>query len=176
MRVGLAFLAGVIGGAVMAGLLMVARSLGLFEMNMPMVLGTMITRTPSSGAWILGFIMHLVISGLIALIYAAGFEAIRRSTWWLGVLGGVIHAVIGGLFLWALPALHPAIPDVLPAPGPFGINFGATSVAGFIVFHLIYGAIVGGIYRPVHVRTQPAGEPVSREYAVGAERKYGRHP
>jgi hypothetical protein len=176
MRAGLAFFAGVIGGAVMAGLLMIARSLGFSEMNMPLALGTMVTQTTSRGTLLLGFVMHLVISGLIALVYAAGFEAIRRSNWWLGVIGGMIHVAIGGLFLWALPAFHPAIPDVLPAPGPFGINFGATSVAGFIVLHLIYGAIVGGIYRPVHVRAQPEGEPVSREYAVGAERKYGRHP
>src|SRR4030042_6578537 len=100
MRVGFAVLAGVIGGAVMVALVVIARALGLTELNLAMIWGSMFTREISSGTWVLGFVIHLVVSGLIALIYAAVFEAIRGSNWVTGLIGGAIHAAIGG-FLFA---------------------------------------------------------------------------
>jgi hypothetical protein len=171
MRVGLAFLAGVIGGAVMILLMMVARAAGMTEMNLAMVLGSMITRETTAGTWALGFVMHLVISGLIALIYAAVFEAIRRSNWFLGLIGGAIHAVIGGVLFGYLPPIHPLIPDVIAAPGAFAVNYGMPTAVAFVVLHLMYGMIVGGMYSPVNVPKLTTAEPthLPEEHAVGTD-------
>lgn len=170
MRVGLAFLAGVIGGAVMILIMIIARAAGMTEMNMAMVLGSMITQQTTAGTWALGFVMHLVISGLIALIYAAVFEAIRRSNWFLGLIGGAIHAVIAGFVLLWMPAIHPLMPDTITAPGAFAINYGMTTAVAFVILHLIYGMIVGSLYSPVNVPRLTTTEPTRppEEHAVGA--------
>jgi hypothetical protein len=170
MRVGLAFLAGVIGGAVMILGVAIARAAGLTDLNLAMIWGSMITEDTTAGTWVLGVVIHLVVSGLIALIYAAIFEAIRRSNWFLGLIGGAIHAVIGGLVFSALPGIHPLMPDTIAAPGAFGINYGAATAAAFVVLHLIYGLIVGGMYTPVNVPTLPEvrQEHLPEEHAVGA--------
>jgi hypothetical protein len=116
MRVGLAFLAGIIGGAVMVIAMWMARVFEMTEMNLSMMLGSIFTQEVSAATGLLGFVMHLVISGLIALIYAAAFEALRRSTWWLGLIDGAIHAVIGGFFMLLVPGMNPIIPETMPAP------------------------------------------------------------
>ncbi len=175
MRVGLAFWAGVVGGAVMILVMIIARAAGLTDMNMVMALGSMITQETTAETWVLGFVMHLVISGLIALIYAAVFEAIRRSNWLLGLIGGAIHAAIGGFVLLGMPAIHPLMPDTITAPGAFAINFGTMTAVTFVVLHLIYGMIVGGIYSPVHIpRLQTVERPhLPEEHAVGAGTERG---
>ena len=167
MRAGLAFLTGVIAGAVMIALLITARIAGITEMNIALTLGSMITREITAGTWALGFLMHLALSGLIALIYASVFEAVRRSTWRLGLIGGAIHTAIAGLVMLLIPAIHPIIPDVIAAPGAFGVNYGAATVATFVFLHLIYGAIVGGVYETVHTPLPPR-QRQPQEHAVGA--------
>jgi hypothetical protein len=85
MNWGKAFIAGVIGGAVMSILLALARAMGM-PANLEVMQGTMLGLEPGATAWIVGFIMHLMISGLIALVYAAGFEYVtHRAGWLVGV-------------------------------------------------------------------------------------------
>ncbi len=169
MRAGLAFTAGVIGGAVMIGLVAIARAAGVTDLNLGILWGSIFTQNTSSGTWVLGFILHLIVSGLIALIYAAVFEAIRGSNWFTGLVGGAIHAVIGGLLFSVLPAIHPAIPDIIRDPGAFAVNYGSGTAALFIIGHLIYGMIVGGMYTPVHTHGLPAAatREVREEEPVG---------
>ena len=175
MRFGLAFLAGATGGAVMTAAMFLARTVDMTEMNMAMGLGAIFTGEVSSTTWWLGFVMHLVISGLIALIYAAVFEAIHRSTWWLGLIGGAIHAAIGGFFMLLMPTLNPLIPETIPAPGAFAINYGTVTAAAFVMLHLVYGAIVGGIYKPVHTRAHRQMEPIPEEHTAGVGGEHHPH-
>lgn len=70
--------------------------------------GTMLGLEPGTTAWIVGFIMHLMISGLIALVYAAGFEYItHRAGWIMGVAFSIVHVLIGGIVMGMVPAMHP---------------------------------------------------------------------
>lgn len=106
MKTGKAFLAGVIGGAVMSLGLAMARFMGM-PAKLEMMMGTMFLE-PGTAAWVLGFIMHLMISGLIALIYAWGFERVtHKAGWMVGVGFSIIHIVIGGVFMAMLPMMHP---------------------------------------------------------------------
>jgi hypothetical protein len=177
MRAGRAFLAGVIAGAVMIILVVIARAIGLTDLNFGILWGSIFTQDVGGGTWFLGFVIHLIASGLIALIYAAVFEAIRGSNWFTGLIGGAIHAAIGGFALLLLPGIHPLIPETIRDPGAFGVNYGSATAAVFIISHLVYGMIVGGMYTPVHThKLPPAGtREIHEEEPVAAGRETRRH-
>jgi hypothetical protein len=153
MKVGTAFAAGAAGGAAMVAMLWIARAIFGMDVNLSMMLGTMVVLPPGPIAWVAGFVMHLIISGLIALAYAWGFEHVtHRAGWATGVAFSVIHAFIGGLMFGLVPAIHWLIPEQMPAPGMFLANKGALYVLAFFVLHAVYGAIVGAIYAPAERR------------------------
>jgi hypothetical protein len=119
--------------------------------NLELLLGTVTGASPSTVTWIVGLIMHLIISGLIAPVYAVGFEyVVHRAGWLVGLALGIIHSLIGGAFLGLMPKMHPMVPEIMPAPGAFMSNLGMIGIVAFVVLHLIYGAIVGAAYGPVH--------------------------
>ncbi|MGI8509241.1 MAG: hypothetical protein ACR2MQ_07950 [Gemmatimonadaceae bacterium] len=150
MRKGQAFGAGVAGGIVMVSAIWLVRTFLGIPVDLAMVEGTMfLPKGPS--AWILGLIIHLVISGLIGLIYAWGFETItHRAGALVGASFSLVHAVIAGLLFGTVPTFHPRIPEAMPAPGMFLSNLGVMGVIAFFVFHAIYGAVTGAIYHPEH--------------------------
>jgi hypothetical protein len=124
MKAGRAVAAGVVGGVAMTTLGWLVRRLGL-EMNAEMMLGTVVS-SPGLTAWLIGFGMHLMISALIALAYAWGFEHVtHRAGAAVGLGFAVIHVVIAGMVMAMIPAMHPIIPEQMPAPGPFMANMGA---------------------------------------------------
>jgi membrane-bound metal-dependent hydrolase YbcI (DUF457 family) len=96
--------------------------------------------------------IHLIASGLIALIYALIFDllGIGDNLWFWGLVGGAVHWIIGGMFLAMVPAMHPEIPEERPAPGPFAKNFGVPDVPAFLMGHLLYGLVVGILYAIFH--------------------------
>lgn len=106
------------------------------------------TGAVSSTAWWLGMFSHLIVSGLIAFLYAAGFEYITKaSSWLIGAGFGVIHWLIAGVFLGMMSGVHPLMQDArLDGPGFFAANFGMMSIVAVLLLHIIYGAIVGAIY------------------------------
>jgi len=167
MRAGLAFWAGVIGAAVMVLGMWITRAAGGTGFNFGYWWGSMITGTTTTGTWILGFIITLILGGLIALIYAAAFEALGQSSWGLGVIGGVLHLVVAGLVLEWISLAHPAIPQVIPNPGYFTANYGVGSVISFGILHLIYGAIVGSMYHPIHKKIGVPRGRLTEEHPVG---------
>ncbi len=149
MKIGKAFLAGVIGGAVMSALMWMGRVIMEVPANLEMMLGTMVLE-PGSTAWIIGLMMHLMISGLIAIIYAWGFERVtHRAGWLVGAGFGLIHAIIAGMVMGTMPAMHPRMPEPMMPPGAYLSSMGAMGVMMEFVLHLIYGAIVGAMYAPV---------------------------
>ena len=147
MKVGKALIAGVVGGVAMTALGWGVRQMGI-DMNAEMMFGTMVS-APGTAAWLIGFAMHMMISAAIALIYAWGFEHVtHRAGAVVGVGFAVIHIIIAGMVMGMIPAIHPMIPEQMPAPGAFLAKMGATFVAFFVIEHLIYGAIVGSMYGP----------------------------
>jgi hypothetical protein len=159
MKTGRAFVAGLVGGLAMTALAWLVRQTGL-QMNAEMMLGSMVSSSPGAATWLIGFIMHMMISALIALAYAWGFENVtHRAGAAVGLGFAVIHVVIAGIVMAMIPAIHPMIPERMPAPGAFMANMGATFVALFIIEHLLYGAIVGAMYGPV--QHPAAGRPVA---------------
>ena len=160
MNASKAFGAGVVGGIVMVILMWLARTFLGMPMDLSMMEGTLLVRPPGPVAWVVGFLMHLILSGLIALLYAWAFEHVtHRAGAGVGALFGLVHAVLAGLFMGMVPAIHPLIPQVMPAPGAF-LSHIPGGVLALFVLHAIYGAVVGAIYRPVEA-VAPGQRPVA---------------
>jgi hypothetical protein len=150
-----AFVAGIFGAAVMTILREIGRAMREMEVSMEILLGTMLGLQPGVAAWIFGFAMHLVAGGVFALIYAFGFEALKRGGVLTGVVFGAVHAVLAGLILGVMPMLHPQMPGAVDPPGIFLAHYGWMGVAGFVVPHFIFGAVVGGMYGRAAAETPP---------------------
>lgn len=149
MKTSKAFFAGVIGGAVMSILMLMARQAMGMEVKLELLLGTMFME-PGSAAWGVGIVMHLVISGMIAVAYAWAFEnVLHRSGWEAGALVSSVHVLVAGVFMGMMPMMHPLVPDMMPGPGFFMLNLGVMGFIALVMLHVIFGAIVGSMYGPV---------------------------
>jgi len=141
-----AVIAGTIGALAITLVTALLRATGV-PVNLEMLLGSMLTASLGMSTWLLGFLIHLCAGALCAVIYAAVFEHwTRRADATTGVGVGAVNALLSGLALGALPALHPLIPEYMAAPGIFFAHLGAGGVIVFIGLHLLFGAIVGAMY------------------------------
>jgi uncharacterized membrane protein YagU involved in acid resistance len=132
-----------------------SQALGLTRMNLPFMLGTMVT-ADRDRAKVIGFGMHLINGWLFAAVYAAAFRSWRRATWWLGAAIGLVHALfVLTVVAPLLPAIHPRMasehkgPTVtrqLEPPGFFALNYGYQTPVSIVRGHLIYGVILGAFY------------------------------
>jgi len=136
MHRGRAFAAGVIGALAMSVLMAGLRSLGIplhIELRLAGILG--------SGSWIVGLIAHLLIGGLVGLVYMLVFEFVfAQSGIPAGVLVGAINTLLAG-FIWA----------AFDGPGHFWTSFGPLGIMSLFMVHMLYGAVVGGLYKNEHV-------------------------
>ena len=146
-----------LGTLVMTALMEAAQAARVTRMSIPFVLGTVFSERPVV-IRVVGSALHLVNGVIFALAYALFFEALGRSDWWIGAVGGAIHgALVLILLLPVLQDVHPrmARPDhgpdptpMLQPPGFLALNYGARTPIVTMVGHIVYGAIVGLFYRP----------------------------
>lgn len=161
MKSSKAFWGGVLGALMMVIIMWIARTIAGTTISMSMLLGTILI-PPGSTAWTLGLFMHLVIGGMVGLIYGWVFEhACHKGGISTGITLGALHAIVAGLVLGVMPAIHPRIPDSVAAPGYFMSNMGVVGVVTLFVLHVVYGGVVGGMYgsvsHPVEVAHDGAG-------------------
>jgi hypothetical protein len=155
MNVGKAFIAGIIGGAVMIFIMAITRAIGAGT-DMPMMIGTMPGTSPGGAAWLVGFMVLLIGSGIGGIIYGATFEALtHKADAMTGVLVALVPMVVQGLMLGLIDKMHPLMPKILAAPGFFMSNYGLMGVIGFIATHLTFGAVVGALYGPIAAKATP---------------------
>jgi hypothetical protein len=137
VNVGRAFIAGVIGAVVMEVVMLLLRVAGVplhIEMRLAAALGSQI--------WLIGLVMHLLIGGVIGIVYAVVFEWILNSSGvGQGVLLGAINTIFAG-FVWAL----------FSRPGAFWSTLGPVGIAALFLVHFVYGGVVGGLYKIEHTR------------------------
>ena len=149
------FLWGGVATLVLTTGMALAQSVGWTRMNLPYLLGTMLS-PDRDRAQVLGFVVHLANGWLFALLYVAAFEAWGSAGLLRGAAIGLAHA----LFVLApgmrmLPALHPRMARehsdatevrVLEPPGFFAQHYGAQTAVSVVLAHLVYGAILGSFY------------------------------
>ncbi|MEU5950322.1 hypothetical protein ABZ793_32930 [Micromonospora sp. NPDC047465] len=132
--------------------LITAQLAGLTRLDIPLVLGTIVTEDPDR-ARVVGFFIHLCAGQGFALGYAAMFALLHRATWWIGALIGSLHVGIAlTILLPLLPGFHPRMASqragpastaVLEPPGLFALNYGIQTPAVAAVVHIIYGSVLG---------------------------------
>src|ERR1051326_5496307 len=85
----------------------VAQGLGLTRMNIPYMLGTMLT-PDRDRAKLYGFGIHVAAGWLFSLVYVFIFEALGAAGWWRGALIGLVHALfVLTVVMSLLPGAHP---------------------------------------------------------------------
>lgn len=142
--------AGLVGGAVMAALLQMGIMMmpDKMRMNLLLMLGSMMGLSGAM-AYVAGLMMHLIASAIFGIIHAsifAGADIDSGEILW-GALFGLGHAVITGIMLMGMPMMHREIKaGRMEAPGPLAISLGAPTAMGFVVLHVIFGALVGVLY------------------------------
>ena len=143
---------GLVATSALTAVMMTAQLAGLTRLDLPLVLGTLLTEDPDR-ARVAGFFIHLGVGQAFALGYAATFAQLNRATWWLGTLLGMLHVAIALLaVLPLLPGVHPrrASPRAGPAsiavlepPGLLALNYGIQTPVVAIFAHLVYGTALG---------------------------------
>ncbi|MCI0570712.1 MAG: hypothetical protein L0Y66_08175 [Myxococcaceae bacterium] len=149
---------GFVATVVLTTLMAASQGLGFTRMNMPYLLGTMLT-TDRDRAHVVGVLMHLASGWAFSLVYVLTFLAWGKSGVWRGALIGVVHAafvlVVGMPML--LPGLHPWMVSEqhagvhvrqLEPPGFLGLHYGMRTPISVLVSHVVFGAILGAF---VHV-------------------------
>lgn len=129
--------------------------LGLSRMSVPYLLGTLLT-PDRDRAIVVGSAVHLINGWLFSLLYVAAFHAWGAATWWRGAALGAVQALfVLTALLPMLPGLHPRMareeeaPDQTPGlepPGFLGLNYGVQTPLFVLVAHLLFGAVLGGLY------------------------------
>jgi hypothetical protein len=140
---------GIVGGIAMSLMMALARAMGLVNASIERYEGCMITgKDEGGGTKTAGFVMHLMISAIIGIIYAWGFAQFwGEATWALGLLGGLIHWLIGGMLLPMMDGMNRCVRDGrIEGFGAFGSKRGAMMLVGLLMGHLLYGLVVGWLY------------------------------
>jgi hypothetical protein len=147
------FAATVVLTAILSG----SQSLGLTRMNLPYILGTMLT-PDRDRAKAVGILVHLLNGWVFSLVYVAAFHQWGGPAWWKGAAIGAVHAafvLVAGMP--ALPGLHPRMaseargPTVVRQLEPAGflaLNYGRRTPISVLLAHLAFGAILGWFYQP----------------------------
>lgn len=140
---------------ILTTILSAGRGLGLTRMDIPFMLGTMLTSNRNK-ARISGFFLHLVNGWLFAFIYVAAFIQTGLCHWWFGCSIGLVHALfVLTVGMSLLPSIHPRMaseqhgPDPtrqLEPPGFLARNYGSRTPIATILAHLIYGGVLGFFY------------------------------
>ena len=144
--------AGIAGGIVMVVMSKMMKAAGApLDMNIIRMWGTML-KLHGTAMQVAGWVIHLIASAMIALVYAWGFDAVGAddNLWLWGAFGGLIHWVLAGLFMTMVPPMHPELPEKRRVPGAFATSYGPVDVAGFLMSHLVFGLIVGILYAYWH--------------------------
>jgi hypothetical protein len=141
----IAFGAGVLGAGAMAA---ASRAAGTGVMKeLERLLGAFPLPPRDPRTQTVGLGLQLVNGGMLAQLYAAAFDLGVPPGWRSGLGLGLLHGAAAGAFLGAVPALHPDVPDPMPAPGAFMRRRGPAAALTFLGLHGLYGAIVGAAGR-----------------------------
>ena len=154
-----AFFAGMVGAVLMTVMLSVAIASGFRVLDFSMMWGTLVGLPKGWEAWIVGFVIHLLVGGVFALGYAVLFKAFSGAGLLRGGLVGIVHAIITGIILPLLPLIHPLMNNGhMQSPAPYFSGHGMAGVLFYFAMHIVYGSTVGWLYLRL---TPAAAEPLA---------------
>ncbi len=122
------------------------------NINYEFLVATLIGLPMLPSNFLVGMFLHNFVGSAFAFVYVYLFERVlHRVSVQLGILFGLVHAIVIGGLLVALPLVHPAMPGLMDAPGPWCINLGIGGVVSWFSTHLMYGFLMGFQYRRITV-------------------------
>ncbi len=143
---------GLVATTALTLVMITAQLVGLTRLDLPLLLGTVVTEDPDKARFT-GFFIHLAIGQGFALGYAASFALLDEASWWLGALFALLHVAVSltvlvPLFAGVHPRMAssragPASTALLEPPGLLGLNYGSETPAVAVVAHLVYGIALG---------------------------------
>jgi hypothetical protein len=146
---------GFVGTLVMVIITRAATEIGLTRMDLPFLLGTVVT-DDRRRAKAIGYGFHLMFGLIFALVYWAFFAIIGRSSWWIGGLAGALQALFISTVVVneLLPVIHPRMATFDTAANQFALieppgflmrNYGRNTFLVTLAAHIAYGSIVGAL-------------------------------
>ena len=148
-------LSGFVATLALSTLLATSQGLGLTRMNVPYLLGTIVTPEREK-ARVYGFLAHFLNGWFFSFFYVYIFEAEHMANWWFGLLLGLAQALFMlTVVMSLLPSLHPRMaserhgPNArrqLEPPGFMALNYGYQTPLSVLVSHAAFGAIIGSLY------------------------------
>jgi uncharacterized membrane protein YagU involved in acid resistance len=132
-----------------------SQGLGMTRMNLPYLLGTMVT-PDRDRAKLLGVLLHVINGWIFSLVYVAAFHVWGGPAWWKGALIGLVHAAfVLTAVMPVLPGMHPRMaserqgPTVvrqLEPPGFLALHYGIQTPVSIALGHLVFGIVLGTFY------------------------------
>lgn len=152
MTLGHSLFWGLFATAVLTTLLGASQGLGITRLNLPFLLGSMVTPNRDR-AKVYGAAMHFVIGMAFACLYLIAFELWQGASWWKGLVLGACHgAFVLTVLVTLLPSFHPrmaneqqgptALKQIEP-PGFLGAHYGSRTPISVFLGHLVFGLILG---------------------------------
>jgi hypothetical protein len=141
-----AVIAGVVASLVFSIVLAMAPKMGMPKMDIVSLLGSMFSAKTNLA---LGWMMHLMMGIVFALIYAFLWSnGIGAATWLGGLIFGAVHWLIVGVVMGMIPMMHVGIKSgAVKAPGLWMTNNGGLmAFMGGLVGHMIFGITIALVY------------------------------
>jgi uncharacterized membrane protein YagU involved in acid resistance len=155
MNVGSWLLWGFASTVVLTAILSASQGLGVTRMNLPYLLGTMVT-ADRDRAKVIGIALHIINGWVFSAVYVAAFHLWGGATWWKGLLIGAVHsAFVLATLMPALPGMHPRMasetagPTIvrgLEPPGFLAIHYGSRTPLSVVLAHMLFGVLLGVFY------------------------------
>src|SRR5581483_3891224 len=147
---------GLLATGLLTTLMRAAQGLGYTRMDVPFMLGTLVTPDRDL-AKVVGSVIHFINGWLFAMLYALFFERFGFASWWLGALMGISHGLFvlivvlpllpGGHLRMASEFWGPQPSRLLEPPGFLALNYGYQTPTITMLAHLAFGLVLGSFYR-----------------------------
>jgi xanthine/uracil permease len=148
-------ISGFLATLAMSTWLAMSQGLGLTRMNIPYMIGTVLTPDRDK-AKLYGYLLHLMNGWIFSAFYVYIFQSLHMVSWWFGALVGLAHGLMMltvGMSL--MPSFHPRMTDEQHGPGPrrqleppgfLALNYGYQTPLSVFLAHAAFGAIMGSLY------------------------------
>ena len=141
-----ALVAGLVGTIVMTAVMAMAPKMGMPEMDIVGMLGSMFDK---NGNRTVGIIIHLMMGMIFAIVYAALWNAgIGSISILWGAIFGTAHWLVSGLMMGGVGMMHAGVKaGTVDAPGVYMThNGGMMAFMGGLIGHILYGITVSLVY------------------------------
>lgn len=138
-------ISGIVGTVAISMVMALAPNMGLPKMDIVGMLSTMFGKPNRT----LGWIMHVLMGIVFALIYAFLWSlGIGSASWLSGLLFGIGHWLVIGVMFALIPMMHAGIKSgEVEKPGLWMTNQGGMmTFMGGLIGHMVFGIVVALVY------------------------------